>query len=741
MKYIFDKIAAAVSGRRGAKVTLLIWLLAAVLVSGLSAGAKEYAVNPSGSDLPDEAAAVIASKEQKKHFPGVEGTPALLVFHHPDGIDASHQKKIAQVSEYLGSGDRPASIKEVLPYEKLPPPVQESLLSEDKTTLVLSVLLQENLEMKVINETVTTIEKEADRFLSKGLVLKVTGPAGIASDTIAIFSNADLVLLFATIGLILILMIVIYRSPLLAIIPLLIAGIVYQVVDRFLGWFAKLGWLEVDSQALSIMMILLFAALTDYSLFVFSRFREELKKEENKYTAMRRAMGQVGEPIFFSGGTVLAAMLVLFAAVYKPYQSFAPVFSIAMVFIILAGITLVPALFALFGRSAFWPFIPRVGQAELKEKAFWKRVASVVTRKPLWIGSIVFVLLLAFSFNMTQISYSFNLIKSFPEEMTSRQGFELLEKHYSPGELAPTTVLLTSKEEKISLSKVATLREELLKQPEVDKVLPEINPEAKVDALQVAGQNVVSDNGKVVQLELTFKGNPYDKESLDAMDKIRSGASDMLTASGFSAQEYNLQFAGETAWQADVRALNKRDTAWMIGLITLLITVLLAIQTRSLVAPLYMILTILISYGAAMGLSTLIFDQLGYSQMSYRIPLYTFVFLVALGVDYNIILMSRIKEEAKQLPIRDAIARGLAMTGGVISSAGLILAATFSVLMTQPILELFMFGFAVAVGILMDTFLVRGLLVPAIAVLVGRWNFWPSRVGQIEGKSVISKEE
>ena len=270
MKAVFSKISKAISNPKGTKITLLIWLLIAIMVSFLSGGAKEYAVNLNGSDLPSDAPSVIANEQLKKHFPEREGLPALLVFHHPEGINESHQGMITDISKYLGSKERPDAVKEVLPYEKLPPPVQASLLSEDKTTLVLPVLLEENLEMQVINDTITEIEKEAEDHLSKGLMLKITGPAGIASDTITIFSNADLVLLFSTIGLILILMIFIYRSPLLAVIPLLIAGIVYQVVDRFLGWFAKLGWIEVESQALSIMMILLFAALTDYSLFVFS---------------------------------------------------------------------------------------------------------------------------------------------------------------------------------------------------------------------------------------------------------------------------------------------------------------------------------------------------------------------------------------------------------------------------------------------------------------------------------------
>lgn len=723
--------AAAVSGKKGVIITFIVWLLCLVLVSGIAPGAREYAINVSGADLPEEAQSVIAKEELKRYFPKEGGNPALLVFHNQQKLTSDDLKQVSELSKYLHSDEAPKTIKERVPFHQLPPPAQQAFLSEDQTTLVLPVILKDGLEMSDINQTITTFQQKGDSLLKGSTKLKITGPAGIASDTITIFENADLILLLSTIGLILVLLIFIYRSPLLALIPLLACGIVYQIVDRLLGFSAKSGWFDVESQSLSIVSILLFAALTDYSLLVFARFREELRKEENKYIAMQAAMKQVWEPIFFSGGTVLAAMLVLFIADYKPYQNFAPVFSLAMAVILTAGLTLVPALFVLFGRRAFWPAIPRVGEDAKEEKtnSFWKKIGRFVVKKPGMISIVLIAIFIVCSLNMTQITYSFNLIKSFPEDMNSRIGYEWLEEYYAKGELAPTTVVLTSSK-KIDPKNLERLKAEIEKQEGVEKVTTNINVNPAIPS-QHMGQDgqILSDDGKAAKLQFIFKDNPYDQQAIDQLRTIRSQAEEILQKSGFNPDTDQLHFAGETAKQVDTQEINNRDTRNVIIFVTLLILLLLGLQTRSVLAPLYMMFTIILSYGAAMGLSTFVFQHLmDLPTMSYRIPLYTFVFLVALGVDYSIMLVSRIREESQKYELKEAVIKGVALTGGVISSAGVILAATFGVLMTQPLLELIMFGFAVALGILLDTFLVRALLVPSIITLFGKYSFWPSIV-------------
>ena len=403
-----------------------------------------------------------------------------------------------------------------------------------------------------------------------------------------------------------------------------------------------------------------------------------------------------------------------------------------MFILMIAGVTLLPALFTLFGRKAFWPAIPRTEKKENNSKGLWWKLSIFVTKNYKVLGLLVVALLAVGSYQMKDIQYSFNLIKSFPADMESRQGYEILEEKYNPGDLAPTSVLISSENKALTVDQLKKMREILLKQPGVQEVTPDV---ATMDAVAAGApmghaSTFLVNDGKLAKLELTFKDNPYNLTSIEQIQEMRNDASQLLKDSGLNDSDYELYFAGETAKQADVKEVNDRDTWLVVLLVTLLITLLLIWQTRSLIAPLYMIGTILLSYCAAMGIGNFFFQQVfDYDSMSYRIPLYTFVFLVALGVDYSIMLMSRIQEEMKTHPLKEAVQRGLAQTGGVISSAGLILAATFSVLITQPIMELFMFGFIVAVGILLDTFLVRTILVPAIINSLGKWSFWPYKIG------------
>lgn len=732
MKSLLVRLTNAVSTRKGAWITLAVWLILVGVLSGVAKPAKQYAVNVNGSGLPDSAQSVIANEKLDKYFSAEKGTPALIVFTDKDGIKDKEMEIIGKVSEKIKDNKDLEYLKSIMPFSALPLPVKQSLLSEDGTTLLLPVLLEDDMEMKAIQNTIKGMKETINPLVSDGLTVKITGPAGIAADTLELFSKADVVLLLSTVGLILILLIVIYRSPLLAILPLLAAGLVHQVVDCTLGLLGKSG-LVIESQSLSIMSILLFAALTDYALFVFARYKEELRKHESKHTAMKNAMAGVGEPIAFSACTVLAAMLVLFVSLYKPYQNFAPIFSITMFILMLAGLTLLPALFTLFGRKAFWPAIPKTEKKEDYSKGLWWKLSSFVTKHYKILGLLVVVLLAVGSYQMKNIEYSFNLIKSFPSDMESRQGYEILEEKYNPGDLAPTSVLISSDDKALTIDQVKKVREVLLKQPGVQEVTPDV---ATMDAVAAGapmghGSTFLVDGGKLAKLELTFKDNPYTLTSIEQLENMRNDATQLLKDSGLNDSHYELYFAGETAKQADVKEVNQRDTWLVVLLVTILITLLLIWQTRSLIAPLYMIGTILLSYCAAMGIGNFFFQQVfDIDAMSYRIPLYTFVFLVALGVDYSIMLISRIQEEMKTYPLKEAVQRGLAQTGGVISSAGLILAATFSVLTTQPIMELFLFGFIVAVGILLDTFLVRTILVPAIINGLGKWSFWPYKIGQ-----------
>lgn len=711
---MFKSVAKLSRTKRGVGITLSIWLLLAILLTVFAPGARDEISLKEGSGLPEDSQYEQAQKQMDQYFKNDESTPAILLFTSDKKLTAQELQSIANASKAIEDADI-ESVKEILPLYQLPPQALNAMVSEDGTTISLPVTLQSGLESKEMAEAIEHIEKEAKEIVPDSVSYYMTGPAAIASDATKLFENADFVLILSTVALILVLLVIIYRSPLLAIIPLLACGIVYQVVDKVLGLAGSAG-VFLDSQTLSIMSILLFAAITDYSLFVFARFREELKQGHDKYASMRNAMTHVAEPIFFSGATVIISVLILFFASDAAYRNFAPVFSIAMFIIMIGGLTLVPVLFTLFGKVAFWPFIPKPEKAKKQKTTVWGKLGSFVIKRPGIVAAAITIIMLVFAANIANIQYSFNLLKSFPDDLESRQGFEILEEKFSPGDLAPTTVLVTS-ETGIEAGQLSALVAELEKQEGVEQVTP------SSDAIQRDLSSVLSENGEAAKLRMTLIDNPYSLEAMDAMSSLQDNTKQILKDSD---TDFSLYYSGETALQTDIDRANDRDTAVVVTLVSIFITVMLGLLTRSVIAPIYMMGTILLSFFSALGLGTFLLENIfGVDAISSRIPLYTFVFLVALGVDYNIMLVSRIQEEVGHFSIKEAVQRGVEFTGGVISSAGLILAATFAVLTTQPIMELFTFGFIVALGILIDTFIVRSMLVPAIIVLLGRWSFWP----------------
>ncbi|MEH7331409.1 MMPL family transporter [Neobacillus drentensis] len=692
MKLLLQAITDYVSTKKGMWITLAAWFIITMVLAVFAPNAKDYEVSRIDS-LPEDVQSAIAQKKMDQYFPNNEGTPAILVFQSGDGqiISAKLAEVLAKIENENING-----IAQIIPLASLPPQAAASFFSEDKTTAIIPLTIDSSLETKEMKQSLAQIKKVAAE--SSDFKLYVTGPAGIATDSLDLFSRADVVLILSTVGLILILLIVIYRSPLLALIPLLAAVFVYEVVMQVLGLMGKAG-LALSNQTISIMSILLFAAMIDYSLFVFSRYREELTRHESKFDAMKEAMRETGMPVFFSGGTVLAAMLVLFFAQLGDIKSFAPTFAITMVVIMIASVTLVPALFTLFGRKSFWPRIPRVGGQSAKKHFLWGTIGRFVVRKPGLSVLVISLFLLLSASNLFNLKYEFDTMKSFPKDMPSRQGYEILAEKFERGELAPTSVVFESSKS-ITAEELETLRSTLAKQPSVSKV-----------RLSGTGKDKT-----VIQYSLTFQGNPYSSRTLDALEKIISHEKQIVTDSHLNGKLY---FAGETAVKVDDRSTNNRDVLVIVLMETILIFAMLIVLTRSVKMPIYMMGTILISFFAALGLGMFLSNLFfGIDTISNRVPLYAFVFLVALGIDYNIMLISRFQEERAKHSVKKAVEIAVANTGGVISSAGIILAATFAVLMTQPIQLLFIFGFIVAVGILLDTFLIRGILLPGLIVLL-----------------------
>lgn len=691
MKKVLRHVTDFVSMKKGMWITLGVWIVVTIMLAIFAPSATEYKVSGVAS-LPEEAKSVIAQKNIDEHFKDAESLPGILVLQSSNGeiLTQTLGEALNEVSEANING-----LKNMIPFSSLPPQALAGFFSEDKETVVIPLTFDPSIDTKDLEVSLEKIKTIVSERTDSTIYM--TGPAGIAVDTINLFSRADIVLLLSTVGLILVLLIVIYRSPLLALIPLVAAAFVYEVVNQLLGLLGK-GGLELATQSTSIMSILLFAATIDYSLFVFSRYREELKNHESKFDAMKWAMRETGIPVFFAGGTVLAAMLVLFFAHFGDYRNFAPIFGTTMLVIMLASVTLIPALFTLFGRKSFWPKIPKYGDTEVRKNALWNKIGSFIVKKPIISALSILVILVISALNMFNLKYEFDTIKSFPNDMPSRVGYEIIEQSFEKGDLAPTTVLFESKNE-ITPEMQDSLMEQLSMQNLVSNVRP----------------TGISEDGLAIQYQLTFKESPYSIESMDALEEMLENSDSIVKASNIDGSLY---FAGETANKVDDRTINNRDLLVIVVLETILIFGMLIFLTKSIKMPIYMMGTILLSFLAAVGLGmflcNLFFDI---DTISNRVPLYSFVFLVALGIDYNIILISRFLEERKKHDVKEAVQIAVANTGGVISSAGILLAATFAVLMTQPIQILFVFGFIVAVGIILDTFLIRGILLPSLIVL------------------------
>ncbi|MFF2482526.1 MMPL family transporter [Paenibacillus sp. NPDC058071] len=743
---MLERLSLAVAGKRGRWITVAVWVLLAVLLTVLlpPVGDKE---NNNAPNLSDDKPSVIADRIVKQYFPNESGIPALVVWHRDNGLTEGDLELIRQLTSQLT--EHPANAQGMLaPLHLMPPEALKSFVSEDGTTLVQPIPFEEWADADVLKESFADIQAAAaavngdsDPFTvpvgsEDALSARFSGPAGISVDATGLFKGADVQLMIATVLLVLVLLLAIYRSPILAIIPLIGVGFAYAVTSPILGWLAGNGAITVDGQAISIMTVLLFGAGTDYCLFLISHFRHELKWEKDKMRALVRAFKDASGAIAMSGFTVVLALLALLAAQYGAFHRFAIPFSLSILIMGVASLTLVPALLAILGRGSFYPFIPRTkemaeeraarkGRTAPKAKAenrFGSAIGKAVIKRP-WTVVIVSVAVLAILAGFsTQTKYTYDLLSSFPKDMPSREGFAVMSESFPPGELAPITVVVRTDGKDADLG-------EALKQLE------------QVASVSDPVQSSVDPGLQSVQAILNI--NPYSQEAMALIPAIQEKAESAVAASGLSDSADRVWISGQTATQHDAKLTTDRDMKIVIPIVIVLIMVLLLAYLRSVTAMLYLTATVVLSFFSALGLGWLILHYvMGAEAIQGAIPLYSFVFLVALGEDYNIFMISSIWRKRKEMPLKQAIQEGVAETGGVITSAGLILAATFAVLATLPIQVLVQFGLITALGVLMDTFIVRPFLVPAITALFGKKAFWPAKAQLIpEPQSVKQKDQ
>jgi putative drug exporter of the RND superfamily len=812
-------IFARPAGSRAKWVVFSVWLVAIFIAAGpanLPGKFTDAEDNESTSFLPGDAESTEAL-EAAEELQGGELAPAVIVYFRESGLTEADRRKIASdvrrlterrfpgvvpdgataaaggdAAETGGGGPPQGGVSQGCGGPTTPVPGQPEgyapfvgpICSGDgRAAIVTAYLLGEGDADRILDPVELWRDTVSDP--GGGLEVKITGGAGYAADAIEVFESINGTLLLAAVSLVIFLLILIYRSPIFLFVPLAAIGFA-EVLARSVGYgLSELG-VTINGQSSAIMSIMVLGAGTDYALLIVARYREELHHTEDRHEAMRAAMTSAGPAVFASAATVIAALLCLSIAKVNGTSGMGPIVAMGVACAALSMLTLLPALLTMFGRRAFWPFVPHtprwsladeqpttaIGQRILNGSSagallpvvgaallvlvllplvllnalprlllglagirfpsrivgpldrrifkpyevrrtkhehladathgFWKRVGDRVARGPrrVAIGSVAVLLVLCAGLAFFSTDLTTN--DSYRTEVESVEGQELVSRSFPSGATAPTDVIVRSEAD------VPGVRRAVANAPGVESV---------------TGPVARGDEGVLVQA--TLEPEPYSTEAFDLIEPIRERAHE-------AAPETLV--GGATAVEFDVREAAAWDSAVIPPIVLVVVFVILVMLLRAVVAPLILIGTVILSFLAALGVGYFAFDVIfGFPGSDPSLPLFAFVFLVALGVDYNIFLVARAREETLKHGTREGILRALAVTGGVITSAGIVLAGTFSVLAVLPLVFLTEIGFVVAFGVLLDTFLVRSVLVPAIVMKLGPKVWWPSQLAKTDG--------
>jgi RND superfamily putative drug exporter len=693
-------LASFVCGRRTKWVVIALWIVGVFALSPLAAKVGDVTRDETASFLPADADSTRVQELLKDRFSGGETSIGLIVYRREGGLTEADQEKIASDAQRVDDAI-PVVQPAVVPFSSDAPP---GLVSEagDAAYTVVTVPLDFERVADWGNETRDVIGGSQG-----GLQVYVTGDLGLWADFEEVFSDIDTRLLAATVLLVLVLLGAIYRAPLIALIPIFVVGLAYQIASGFIYLYADAGN-TVNSNSTGILIVLMFGVGTDYCLLLVSRYREELHRHEDKHEAMARALRRAGPAVLASGSTVVAAMLVLLLADTGSTHSLGPVSAIGVAAVLLAGLTLLPALLTIVGRKGFWPrravvaYQPDVDYAE--RQGLWRRFGDRVLRHPgLALGATV-ALFGFFALGLLAYEEDYSIGGFFKTDVESVDGFDVLGQSFPQGALGPTSILVQRVGAAVT-----------------DADLSEVRSRVEgIDGVAAVGEPQRSEDDAIGKIDVTFADDPYSEAALARVGAMRDALEDLPDGA------VALVGAG-SAVQQDFNQAAERDNRVIVPVALLVIAIILGILLEALVAPLVLIATVVASFFGTLGLSVFFFIEIqGSAGVDASLPTFAFIFLVALGIDYTIFLMSRVREEARTHGTREGVLRALAATGPVITSAGVILAGTFSVLMTLPVTFAFNIGFMVAVGILLDTFIVRTIMVPAAVELLGDKVWWPS---------------
>ncbi|GHJ52658.1 membrane protein [Nonomuraea sp. TT08I-71] len=689
---LFTRVAR---GRLAAWLTVAAALVVGAVVFGLPRPDNPAPVSATGLSVEWQSTQVERLQDQ---LPSSDVQPAVVVVSRADRAPLAEPDRAALdgVSAALG---RLAAGGRVSPAQ----------FSPDGTVALVAVPLSTAGGQEAVVAEVADLRAElAD--LPDALTVEVTGAPAFTADLTKVFDGADITLLAVTAGVVALLLLITYRSPFLWIVPLLVVAATEQLTLRAVDTIVPaLGIHLQEGQVTGIASVLVFGAATDYALLLIARYREELRREENRFTAMRSALRRTAEPILASGGTVVLGVLTLLLSQQETNRALAVACATGVVLAMASALFVLPAVLVLFGRGLFWPFVPRVG-APAREGRLWGRLGAAVERRPLPVAVLATLLLAALALGGLGIRTGLSETEQFRAKPEAVAGAETLARAFPAGTTQPVAVLTNPGAAPAVLAAAGA-----------------------VDGVASARPGVAGD--RVAQVDVVLAAEPGTAASDRAVEALRDAVAAVPDSAppavaGADAPDGAL-VGGTVAATYDSDRANTKDLRLILPIILLLVGAVLVLLLRGLLAPLLLVLTVIASFFASLGAAWLLFDRvLDFPALDSGVLLLAFVFLVALGVDYNIFLVTRAREDARRLGTRDGMLSALRVTGGVITSAGVLLAAVFAVLGVLPLITLTQIGIIVCVGVLLDTLLVRTVLVPALAFLLGDRFWWPGRIAR-----------
>lgn len=671
-------------GRRTSVVVTLLFVALSAAMFALAPQAQESDAPTAG--LPDSADSTTVARLQET-LPSSDVAPAIVVVSRPGAsLEAGDRAAVGDLADVLG--------RFAVGGGELKP-----VFSDDGDVALLAVPLTASKG----SDRVADIRAAVADGLPQDLSAQVTGGPAFTADLEDVFAGADVRLLVSTALVVAILLLVTYRSPWLWLVPLVVVAVGDRVAALAVATATQVFDYSVDGSTTGITSVLVFGAGTNYALLLIARYREELRRHADRFAAMRAAWRQAAPAILASSGTVTLALLTLSFADTPSNRALGWSAAIGIVVAVLFGLVALPAAMVLFGRGLFWPFVPRLGQDDPTRTGLWSRVGASVVRRPASFaaGSLALLILLGAGAAGLQVGLTQN--ERFRETPESVIGQEALAKAFPAGFAEPTVVLVEP--------------------ADADAVSVRVKG---VEGVSSVAAGPASDDW--AEIDVVLDSDRGSDRAAATIDRLRAELGDTALVGGPDAQDL------------DAAAAASHDRLLIIPAVLLIVLAILLVLLRSIVAAAVLVLTVVATYLTAMGAGWFVFTHwFDFPALDLPVPLFAFIFLVALGVDYNIFLATRAREESAHQPIAGAMTTALAVTGGVITSAGVVLAAVFAVLGVLPLVTLTQIGVIVGIGVLLDTLVVRSVLVPALATLIGERFWWPRHPGRAEEDAPVSR--